>query len=117
MRPARTLLAVLLGYLALLAVELIGAIVFRGIIGGEFVTFVSGVVAGAVTAKVAVQRPLLHAIVLGAVVICVTILVTAFSKRGLLPGIPAWYPYAAALLAGTGAFVGGALATREKPAS
>lgn len=114
MRPARTILAVLLGYFCLLAVELLGALIFRGLIGGEFVTFMSGVVAGAVAAKVAVQRPLLHAIVLGVVVICVTMLATAFAKRPAIAGIPTWYPYAAALLAGAGAFVGGALVTREK---
>lgn len=114
MRPLRTILAVLLGYLSLLAIELIGALIFRGVIGGEFVTFISGVIAGAITARIAVSRPLLHAIVLGVVIICITTFAAAFSKRPPLPGIPPWYPYAAALLAGAGTFVGGALATREK---
>ncbi len=117
MKPGRTVLAVLLGYLSLLAVELIGALIFRGIVGGEFVTFVSGVIAGVITARIAVVRPVLHAAVLGVVVICVTMLAAAFSKRPPVPGIPPWYPYAAALLAGAGAFVGGAMATREKRAS
>lgn len=107
----------LLGYLALLAVELAGAPVFHGIIGGEFVTFVSGVIAGVVTARIAVSRPLLHASVLGIVVIGVTMFAAAFSKRPLLAGIPPWYPYAAALLAGAGAFVGGALVSRPKHTS
>lgn len=114
MRPARTILAVLLGYLTLLAVELLGALVFRGVIAGEFVTFVSGVIAGLITARIANSRPLLHAAVLGIVIICITMFAAAFSKRPPLPGIPPWYPYAAALLAGAGTFVGGALVTREK---
>lgn len=104
----------MLGYLSLLAVELMGALIFRGIIGGEFVTFMSGVVAGMVTARIAVARPLLHASVLGVVVIGVTVFAAAFSKRPLLAGIPPWYPYAAALLAGAGAFVGGAIVSRPK---
>lgn len=116
MRPARTILAVLLGYLCLLAVEIIGGLVSRGILGGEIVTFIAGVVAGMVTARVANARPMLHAVVLGVVIICVTTFVAAFSKRPLLAGIPSWYPYAIALLAGFGAFVGGAFATREKRA-
>lgn len=116
MRPARTILAVLLGYLCLLAVEIIGGLVSRGILGGEIVTFIAGVVAGLVTARVANSRPMLHAAVLGVVIICVTMFVAAFSKRPLLAGIPTWYPYAIALLAGFGAFVGGAFATREKRA-
>lgn len=117
MRPARTILAVLLGYLCLLAVELAGALIFRGVIGGEFVTFISGVVAGAVTARVAAARPLLHASVLAVVIVCVTIFAAAFSKRPLTPGVPSWYPYAAALLAGAGTFIGGALSSREKNAA
>lgn len=114
MRPVRTILAVLLGYLSLLAVEIAGSFIFRGVIGGEFVTFISGVIAGAITARVAAARPMLHAAVLGAVIICVTVLAAAFSKRPPVAGIPPWYPYAAALLAGAGTFVGGALSTREK---
>ncbi len=104
----------LLGYLSLLAVELAGALVFRGVIAGEFVTFVSGVIAGAITARIAASRPLLHAGVLGVVIIGITVLAAAFSKRPPVPGIPPWYPYAAALLAGAGTFVGGALSMREK---
>lgn len=107
----------LLGYLCLLAVELAGALIFRGIIGGEFVTFISGLVAGAVTARVATARPLLHACVLAVVIVGVTVFAAAFSKRPPVPGIPTWYPYAAALLAGAGTFIGGALSSRVKPAA
>lgn len=107
----------LLGYLSLLAVEIAGSFVFRGVIGGEFVTFISGVIAGAITARIAGTRPLLHAGVLGVVIICVTFFAAAFAKRPVLPGIPPWYPYAAALLAGAGSFVGGALSSREKRSS
>jgi hypothetical protein len=115
LRPARTILAVLLGYVCLLAVELGGALIFRGIIGGECVTFISGLVAGAVTARVAAARPLLHASVLAVVIVGVTIFAAAFSRRVPTPGIPPWYPYAAALLAGAGTFIGGALPSRVKP--
>ena len=104
----------MLGYVCLLAVEIAGGLVSRGVIGGEIVTFIAGIVAGMVTARVAASRPLLHAVVLGVVIICVTMFVASFSRRPLLAGIPSWYPYAIALLAGFGAFVGGALATREK---
>lgn len=114
MKPLRTILAVLLGYVALLAVELAGALVFHDIVGSEFMSFVSGVAAGALTARIAVERPLMHAVVLGVVVISVTVVGAAFSKRPAIAGIPPWYPYAAALLAGAGTFVGGALATREQ---
>lgn len=107
----------LLGYLSLLAIELAGAFIFRGIIGGEFVAFTSGVIAGAITARIASSRPLLHAVVLGAVVICITCLGAAFSKRPPIPGIPSWYPYAVALLAGAGIFIGGALLSRPKTAA
>lgn len=117
MRPARTILAVLLGYVTLLAVELAGALVFRGILGGEIVTFVSGLLAGAVTARIAAARPLLHAGVLGIAIVCVTVFAAAFSKRAPSPGIPAWYPYATALLAGVGTFIGGAFFARETPAA
>lgn len=103
----------MLGYLSLLAVELAGGLLFRGIIAGEIVTFVAGIIGGAVTARIASERPMLHAGVLGVVIVCVTIFVAAFSKRPVL-GVPGWYPYAIALLTGAGAFVGGALASREK---
>lgn len=80
-------------------------------------TFFSGIIAGLVTARIAANRPLLHAIVLGVVVISVTFFAAAFTKHPVVAGIPAWYPYASALLAGAGTVVGGALATREKTAA
>lgn len=104
----------LLGYLCLLAVELASGFIVRGLVGAEFVTFLSGVIAGLVTARIAVARPLLHACVLAVVVVSITIAAAAFSKRPLEAAIPAWYPYAAALLAGAGTFVGGALSTRSR---
>lgn len=80
-------------------------------------SLISGVIAGVVTARVATARPLLHAAVLGVVIVAVTVLAAAFSKRALAPGVPTWYPYAAALLAGAGTFVGGALSSRGKTAA
>lgn len=117
----------LLGYLVWFAVLLAGGLLFGGAAGryphtsqvvfiGEIVSFVAGIAAGAVAAAVAVARPLLHAIVLGVAILCVLTLSAAFSKRPPTPGIPAWYPYAAALLSAAGAFVGGALAGRPKRA-
>lgn len=116
----------LLGYLSLLAVEYVGGLLVLGagshmstsglMLAGEVVTFAAGIIAGAITARVAVARPLLHAAVLGVVIVCVTAFIAAFSKRPLTPGVPGWFPYAAALLTGAGAFVGGAIATREKRA-
>lgn len=83
---------------------------------GEVVSFLAGIAAGVVCAAVASSRPLLHAVVLGVVMVCVLFFAAAFSKRPLT-GIPAWYPYAAALLSGAGTFVGGAFATRPKRSS
>jgi hypothetical protein len=127
LRPARTILAVLLGYLVWFGVLLGGGVLFGAIAGrnahvsqvmliGEVVMFVAGVAAGAVTAAVADARPLLHAMVLGVAMMAVLMLGAAFSKRVPTPGIPPWYPYAAALLAAAGTFVGGSLATRPKRA-
>lgn len=117
------MLAVLVGYLALIILELIGgaflAAAFRGhtggplIVGGEFVTFVAGVLAGAITARMAPARPLTHATVLGLTVVTVTSIVAAISKPPPGAVFPHWYPYAAALLGGAGAFIGGALTNRE----
>jgi hypothetical protein len=127
LKPARTILAVLLGYLVWFGVLLAGGLLFgaaaaRGgtsqmMLVGEIVFFVAGVGAGAVAAAVAQARPLLHAIVLGVAMVCVMILGAAFSKRPMTAGVPSWYPYAVALLSGAGTFVGGALASRPKRAS
>jgi hypothetical protein len=127
LKPARTILAVLLGYLAWFGVLLAGGLLFgaaasragttQTMFVGEIVFFVAGIAAGAVAAAVAQARPLLHAIVLGVAMICVMVFGAAFSKRPSAPGIPSWYPYAVALLSGAGTFVGGALASRPKRAS
>jgi hypothetical protein len=114
LKPARTVLAVLLGYLALLAVEFLGAVLVRGLIALEAMTFLAGVAGGGVTARVAGTRPLLHAGVLAAVIIAVGSLAAEFSRHPLPPGVATWYPYAATLLTGAGTFVGGALAARPK---
>lgn len=121
------MLAVLVGYLALIILEVIGgaflAAALRGhggatlIVGGEVVTFVAGVMAGAITARMAPTRPLTHATVLGLTVITVTSIVAAISQPPAGTTFPHWYPYAAALLGGAGAFVGGALANRDPQAS
>lgn len=126
MKPARTILAVLLGFFVWLAVFLLGGLFFAVVAArsgytqwmliGEVVSFVAGVAAGAVAARVASERPLLHAGVLGVVMICVLTLVTAFTKHRATT-LPSWYPYAAAVLTGAGAFVGGALSTRPKRGS
>jgi hypothetical protein len=126
LRPARTILAVLLGFFVWLAVVILGGLFFASaaaragtsqmMLIGEIVSFVAGVAAGVVSAAVASARPLLHAGVLGVVMVCVLFFAAAFSKRPLA-GIPPWYPYAAALLSGAGTFVGGALATRPKRTS
>jgi hypothetical protein len=118
---------VLLGYFAWFGVVLAGGLLFgaaaaragtpQTMLMGEIIFFVGGVAAGAVAAAIAVARPLLHAIVLAVAMICVMFLAAAFSKRPMPPGIPSWYPYAAAMLSAAGTFVGGALASRPKPAS
>ena len=118
------MLAVLLGYLSLIILELIGgaflAAVFQGkaggqlILGGEIVTFIAGILAGAITARVAPTRPLAHATVLGFTVVTVTCIVTAISHPPAGAIYPTWYPYAAAALSGAGAFTGGAIAGRDR---
>ena len=125
-KPARTILAVMLGFFVWFAVVILGGLFFASaaaragssqiLLTGETVSFVAGVAAGVVAAAVASARPLLHAIVLGIVMVCVLFFAAAFSKHPLI-GIPQWYPYAAALLSGAGTFVGGALASRPKRSS
>lgn len=118
------MLAVLLGYLALIILELIGgallAGIYRGhtggqlILGGEIVTFIAGILAGAITARMAPSRPLAHATVLGFTILTVTCIVTAISHPPAGAIYPSWYPYAAAALSGVGAFTGGAISGRER---
>lgn len=117
--PARTIFAILLGYLAFLLLEVIGATLAAGalhatsgsslLIAGETVTFVSAIVAGAVAARLAKGRPLAHAGALGLSMLSVTIVATAISPRSAHALYPQWFPYASAVLAGAGAFIGGAL--------
>jgi hypothetical protein len=116
-------LAVLVGYLALIIFDIIGGIMLGGamrgqrgsalIIGGEFVLFVSAILAGAITARMAPFRPLSHAGALGLSIFSVSVLAAAFTRPVPHQVYPSWYPYAAALLGGVGAFVGGALAAKS----
>lgn len=116
----------LLGFFVWFAVVLLGGLFFASaaaragttqmMLTGEIVSFVAGVIAGLVAAAVARARPLLHAMVLGVVLVCVLFFAASFSKRPML-GIPGWYPYAAALLSGAGIFIGGFFASRPKRAS
>ncbi len=119
-------MAVLAGYLALIVLELVGAAMLsaamhgrmgpQAIIGGEIVALAAGIVAGAVTARLAPSRPLSHATALGFAIASATALAAAISKPPPHQPFPSWYPYAAALLGGVGAFVGGALASSARPA-
>ncbi len=121
MNPARTIFAILFGYLALIVLQLIGGEMLgravhgrpgsSAIIGGEIVVFAAGIIAGAITARLAPYRPLSHATALGLAIASATTLAAAISKPPAHQPFPNWYPYAAALLSGVGAFVGGALAS------
>lgn len=124
MRPGRTILAVLVGYLAMIVFDIIGGVMLAGavhgrqggstlIIGGEFVLFVSAIFAGAITARMAPFRPLSHAGALGLSIFSVSVLASAFTRPVPHQIYPDWYPYAAAVLGGFGAFVGGALIARS----
>jgi hypothetical protein len=118
------MLAVLVGYLALIVLVLIGglflAAALRGasgsqlVVGGEVVVFVAAVISGAITARMAPSRPLAHAGVLGLTILSVTAIVAAISPHNPNALFPGWYPYAAAALGGAGAFVGGALSSTSK---
>lgn len=113
----------LLGFLVWLAVIIVGGLFFASaaahagssqlMLTGEIVSFVAGVAAGVAAAAIATERPLLHAGVLGIVMISVLFFAAASAHRPLV-GVPSWYPYAAALLSGAGTFVGGALSNRPK---
>ena len=119
MNPARTIFAVLLGYLAFIVLGVIGVLVAAGslhaasglsmLIAGEVVTFVAALIAGAITARVATTRALAHAGGLGLAILLVTALKASVAHPIASSPYPAWYPYAAALFGGVGAFVGGAL--------
>jgi hypothetical protein len=119
------MLAVLVGYCALIVLLLIGGALLSAllhgnhrsmIVGGTVVTFISGVISGGITARMAPGRPLAHATVLGLTIFTVLVIVTAISKRPPVALYPAWYPYASAFLAGAGAIFGGAVASgSEEP--
>jgi hypothetical protein len=113
---SRTILAVLVGYCALVILLLIGGAVLSAlahgairslIAGGMVVTFICGVLAGGITARMAPSRPLAHATVLGLTVFSVLTITTSLSKPPAGSLYPHWYPYAAAFLSGIGAVVGG----------
>jgi hypothetical protein len=119
LNPARTILAVLLGYLALIILEVLGGGVLYGmhlpagsgaaIIGGEIVVFISGIIAGAITARVAPSRPLSHASALALAIVSATAVATALLKPPVHHVYPVWYSYALGVFSGIGAFTGGVL--------
>jgi putative membrane protein (TIGR04086 family) len=119
------MLAVLVGYCALILLLLIGGAVLRAlvhdhrslIVGGTVVTFISGVISGGITARMAPTRPLAHATVLGLTIFSVLTIVTAISKRPPATDYPVWYPFASAFLAGAGAIFGGSVsgASEDEP--
>ena len=117
--PARTIFAVLLGYLAFIVLGVIGILIAASmlraagglsmLIAGELVTFIAGLIAGAITARVARTRAVAHAGGLGLAIFLVTALKAFIAHPIANSPYPAWYPYAAAVFGGIGAFVGGAL--------
>ena len=127
MTPARTVLAVFLGYLAFLLVEVAGNLIAgvllcstsRGtlILTGELVTVVSAAIAGAVAARVASTRPLAHAGALGLAIFSVTAIASAAIPPRAPSPFPAWFPYVNAVLGGVGAFMGGAIVALREDSS
>jgi len=120
LNPARTVLAVFVGYLALLVLGVLGELLLVSILRGqttgssvmiahEAVAFIAGIVAGAITARMAPSRRLSHATALALTIISATVLATALAKPPVHALFPGWYPYALALFSGVGAFGGGAL--------
>jgi hypothetical protein len=119
----RTILAILLGYLALILLEVLGGAflyVFHlspgsgaAVVGGEFTVFLSGIAAGAITARIAPARGLSHATALGLAIVSATTLAAAIARPPHHDPYPLWYPYALGIFAGVGAFVGGALVARR----
>jgi hypothetical protein len=90
------------------------------LIGHEAVAFVSGVVAGAVTARLAPSRPLSHATALALTIVSATVLAALIARPPAHGPFPGWYSYALALFSGVGAFFGGALVstlTQEREGS
>lgn len=124
MNPGRTILAVLVGYLTLIVLEVLGGAVLGSVlrlqiggssamIGGEIVVLVSGIAAGAMTARLAPSRRLAHATALALTIVSATSLATAIAKPSAHQLYPAWYAYALALFSGVGAFTGGVLVSAK----
>lgn len=78
-------------------------------IGHEIVAFVSGVIAGAITARIAPSRRLSHATALALTIVSATALAAVIARPPAHGAFPSWYPFALALFSGVGAFTGGAL--------
>lgn len=124
MKPARTLLAVLAGYLVMLVCEIVGAVFLavalhgRGhaatLFGNELVVLLAGLIAGAVAARIGRVRPVLHAALLATVVFVITVAVAALSPR--TGGAPSWYALSLACIGAFGAVVGGALTSGTRSA-
>ncbi|HZZ66200.1 MAG TPA: hypothetical protein VFE17_11910 [Candidatus Baltobacteraceae bacterium] len=128
MNPSRTVLAVLLGYLALILLEVLGGAFLYALrfipgtsntmIASECVVLISGVVAGGITARLAPSRPLSHAGALALAIISATSIATALVHPHTHQIYPMWYPYVLGFFGGLGAFAGGAfVTTRITPSS
>lgn len=114
----------LLGYLTLLILGFAGNVIVAAalragggstwLICSEIVALVAAIIAGAVTARVAREKPLAHAGALGLTVFTVTVIASAIAPAHQNAIFPAWYPYIAAALSGVGAFIGGALVAGRK---
>jgi hypothetical protein len=124
LNPGRTILAVLVGYLTLIVLEVLGGAVLGSVlrvqiggssamIGGEVVVLVSGIAAGAMTARLAPSRRLAHATALALTIVSATSLATAIAKPPAHQLYPGWYSYVLALFSGVGAFTGGVLASAK----
>ena len=67
-------------------------------IGHEIVAFVSGVIAGAITARMAPSRRLSHATALALTIVSATALATVIARPPAHGPFPSWYPFALALV-------------------
>ena len=114
----------LVGYLTLIVLEVLGGAVLasalrsrvggaNAIIGGELVALVSGLAAGAITARIARSRALAHATALALTIVSATWLATAIAKPPAHHLYPSWYPYVLAVFSGLGAFIGGVLVAAQ----
>jgi len=122
--PARTVLAVFLGYLTFLMLEIVLGFLAAAflhstnraslVITAELLTFLSAAAGGAVAARMAPERPLAHAGALGLAVLTVTIAVSVLVPQRAQSPFPAWFPFASAVFGGAGAFLGGGLVTLSR---